>query len=275
MAFIITLAHFCEVHGPSMIMCTQVIDPPDVPSRYYGSKISADQLCESCKLNIPSKIMGTATKHSIQSSQLTLQSSSKTSRMSLSSEGRNSKELERREITSDIKLVEPSAIQTKSTTTDCTFISTQFPTSQIRYSSLRHIIMRVFTIETSSDIDKPLLFGDRKTGYSITLLFKLYDKTARGSERKYALIVTSDREEDILHNYNIILINLTEIVKKITKKAVRNDERKAKMDVNSNEIYLRRSTNVPKPKGLAVIMDDEYFFVRLHLLFSLLLDQLK
>lgn len=276
MTFIITLAHFCEVHGPSMIMCTQVVSSQDVPHDHYGSKISAGQLCESCQLSIPSNFTKEARVTGKQNSELTLRPSSpQTSKTSLSTGSENSKDMEQGADTSRIKLIEPSAIQTKSMTSDCIFISTQFPTSQARYSSLRHIIMRVFTIETSSDIDKPLLFGDRNTGYSMTLLFKLYDKTARGSERKYALIVTSDKEEEIFQNYSIILVNLTEIVKKISKRAVRNDERRARMDANSNEIYLRRSTNVPKPKGLAIIMDDAYFFVRLHLLFSLLLDQLK
>lgn len=232
MTFIVTLAHFCEVHGPSMVMCTQMSSPHDSPSVFYSSKIPSSQLCESCRLKLP---------------------------------------LESKSYPSP---TEPSVLQTSSKATGFTYVTTQFPTSQHRYSALRHIIMRVFTIETSSDIDQPLIFGDVKVGYSMALLFKIFDRSARGSERKYALIVTSDKEADIFKNYSTILLNLTSIAKHITNKAVNMAENQSK-NLNNNEIYLRRSTSVPQSKNLITIMHDPTFFVRLHLLSSRLLDQLE
>ncbi|VEU22221.1 DEKNAAC103251 [Brettanomyces naardenensis] len=248
MTFIVTLAHFCEVHGPSMVMCTQAVDSSESPSKYYGSRIPDSQLCESCRLKIPK--------------QMDAQRSDSSGTSPSSSTAASPKEMP-----------DPSTIQTESKTTGSTYVSTQFPTSQHRYSSLRHIIMRIFTIETSSDTNQPLIFGDAKAGYSMALLFKIFDRTARGSERKYSIVVTSDKENDIFANYSLILLNLAKTVDYITTRSVEVTEKAAKND-STNDVYLRRSAGVPKTKSLVTIMDDQSFFVRLHLLASSLLEEL-
>ncbi|QPG73227.1 hypothetical protein FOA43_000534 [Brettanomyces nanus] len=230
MTFIVTLAHFCEVHGPSMVMCTQAVGPGELLSKYYGSGIPDSQLCESCRLKIPKQ--------------------------------------------STEEMPDPSTVETKSKVNDSMYISTQFPTSQHRYSSLRHIIMRVFTIEISSSTNQPLIFGDARAGYSMALLFKIFDSTARGSERKYSIIVTSDKEDDIFANYSLILLNLSKTVEYIISKSMQVMEKAGKNNDN-NDVYLRRSAGVPKTKSLVTIMDDESFFVRLHLLASSLLEELR
>lgn len=238
MTFTVTVAHFCEIHGPGMVMCTQRVPPNSEISSFYGSPIPESQLCQSCRLKIPQK-------------------------------DHNQRNLTQFEITT---------IKTKSSFSGLSFISTQFPSDRDIYSSLRQIIMRVFTVETTVDITKPLMFGDSKQGYTIALCFKLQDKTARGSERKYAILVTSDKESDLLHNYTFILANLLKMVDKITTKAKNIVSLSARLngeEMNNNDIYLRRSTNLPKTKSIVEILEDENSFTKIHLWAAFLLDKIE
>lgn len=238
MTFTVTVAHFCEIHGPGMVMCTQSIPPNGETPSFYGSPIPESQLCQSCRLRIPQK--------------------------------RSSNE--------DLELYENTTIKTESTYSGSTFISTQFPSDRDIYSSLRQIIMRVFTVETTIDITKPLMFGDSKQGYTLAVCFKLQDKTARGSERKYAILVTSDKEVDLLHNYTFILANLMKMVDKITTKAKEIAALSVPLNgevMNNNDSYLRRSTNLPKAKSMVEILDDENLFCKIHLWAAFLLDKIE
>lgn len=233
MTFAVTVAHFCEIHGPAMVMCTQQAKKLDDISSFYGAPIPQSQLCPSCRLQIP------------QMAQL-----------------------------------ETTTLTTTSEYSNRVFVSTQFPSDRNIYSSLRQIIMRVFTVETTVDITKPLMFGDSSQGYTLALCFKLYDKTARGSERKYALLVTSDKESDLLYNYTFILANLLKMVEKITSNAQRIyqlDNSKLNGDdmMSNNDIYLRRSTNIPKAKSMVEIMSDDDFFCKIHLWATFLLDKME
>ncbi|ODV86175.1 hypothetical protein CANARDRAFT_27437 [[Candida] arabinofermentans NRRL YB-2248] len=226
MAFIVTLAHFCEVHGPSMIMCTQTINnKTQDETSYYSPSIPQSQLCKSCCLMIPSK--GSSTENSLEQPG-----------------GESSSTI-------------------RSQVDGVSFLTTQFPTSQVRYSSLRQIIMKVFTVETNLDNSKPVIFGDSNNGYSVALGFKLYDMTARGSERKYSIIVTSESEDELFARYIIVLKHLISIVDFIVTRLSHIIESQSKSD-NNNDIFLRRGSRIPKSKSLVEILKDGDFFVKMH-----------
>lgn len=220
-------------------MCTQSVSPGEEIPSFYGSPIPESQLCQSCRLKIPQKDDNMA----------------------------------------DLGQFEITTIKTESTFSNRTFVSTQFPSDRDIYSSLRQIIMRVFTVETTVDLTKPLMFGDTKQGYTLAVFFKLQDKTARGAERKYALLVTSDKEADLLNNYTFTLANLLKMVDKITSKAreVAAKENSAADDgeINNNDIYLRRSSNLPKAKSMVDILNDENLFTKIHLWAAFLLDKIE
>lgn len=228
MTFIVTLGHFCEIHGPSMLACTQIVPKEEDVPKHFSPPIPQGQLCESCRLKLPRS--------------------------------------------QDTTKPDPSTIQTLPKDAGSTYITTQFPTSQQRYSALRQIIMRVFTIENSSDVNQPLIFGDAKVGYSMALPFKITDTTARGAERRYSLIVTSDKEDEIFANYSLILINMAKCVEFITRRSLEVKEKTKNED--NHDSYLRRSSRHPKTKSLVDLLDDERFFIKLHLFASTLFEEL-
>jgi hypothetical protein len=147
------------------------------------------------------------------------------------------------------------------------FISTQYPTSQSRFVALTKLVMKSLSVETSSDITKPMFFGGTVYGYCIHKIFKIKDPNARGSERKYSLMVICDEESDLVQNWNIISLYLTEIIALVQKQVDLTVENSLKNQPESSGIlderYLRRA--VVKPKSLLELTGDPQIFVKFHL----------
>ncbi|CDK28247.1 unnamed protein product [Kuraishia capsulata CBS 1993] len=212
--FMVCLAHFCEIHGPSVVMCTQST-ALDRAEEIAAAPPTASQLCSSCRLIIPK------------------------------SEG---------------DLEEPSSIRTVEA--GRCYTSSQYPSSQPKYSALRQIVMKSLSVEMTYDSSAPIMFGDQAIGYSVVMTFKVRDSLARGSERKYALMVIGEQEGEVIHSWDLIVGNIQEIIVYVrdrlaTVESDRNDE-------VGNERFFRRA-QMTKPKSLVELLHDDRFFVRLHL----------
>lgn len=308
MTFIVSLAHFCEVHGPSMIMCTQVVNNPENLNDFYSPELPESQFCQSCMFQIPNKEDTTDIEDT--SSSCTVNDSTDTSvnsrlifnnninSSSLTLEDQITTLLNSQTISEQKQQPKHTKIMTLRTKSkeypDTYFISTQFPTNTEVYSSLRQIIVRVFTTETITESNKPITFGNSKHGYSIALTFSLVDKTARGSERKYSIIVTSNWEIDLFNNYTFILTNLNQLIRNIHKVAKEKQQKNTtplpsstttttsssspcdlNSDFSNNDIYLRRSAGLPKAKSMVEILNDDNFFVKIHVWASYMLNALE
>ena len=291
MTFIVSLAHFCEVHGPSMIMCTQAVEKPEELANFYSPQLSESQFCQSCMFKIPyaeeflensditvtkTTDTDTSTISNTSSGNTTQNSNGNSSKTTLTLEDQISSLLSP-STQSPQHRKRPMTLKSKSKRNSTVhFISTQFPTYTERYSSLRQTIVRVFTAETNADLSKPIMFGNSKHGYSIALSFSLLDKTARGSERKYSIIVTSNWEEDIINNYTFILTNLNQVVGNILRSArmVQKQFNLLPDDLPNNDTYLRRSAGLPKAKSMVEILKDENFFLKIHMWAAFMLDTL-
>lgn len=164
---------------------------------------------------------------------------------------------------------------------DYSYISTQYPASPEVYSALTKLAMKTLSVETASDITRPLFFGDTVNGYCINKIFKILDINARGGERKYSLMVVCDDERQLLLQWDTISIYLNELISYIQGQVTLAVERESKKNSRSksnsignsttasgntfdNEIYLRRS--LIKPKSLIELTSDDQLFVKLHLL---------
>lgn len=291
MTYIVSLAHFCEVHGPSMIMCTQAVENPEELPSLYSPQLSESQFCQSCMLKIPyvedgeeDTDLGHTKAADTETSTITNTSSGSTVRNSNGNSSQTTVTLEDQisnllspSLQSSQQRKRPMTLKSKSNrSSNINFVSTQFPTYTERYSSLRQTIVRVFTAETNADLSKPIMFGNSKHGYSIALSFSLLDKTARGSERKYSIIVTSNWEKDIINNYTFILTNLNQVVGNILKKAkmVQKQLNLSTDELHNNDTYLRRSAGLPKAKSMVEILKDENFFLKIHMWAAFMLDTL-
>lgn len=142
------------------------------------------------------------------------------------------------------------------------FLSTQYPSNQEQFTALMKLVMKSLSVETISDITKPLFIGDNGNGYTITKVFKVKDLNARGEERKYSLMVINDDEYTIIKNWEIISSYLDQIIESFQLK-VNSIHNRSQTSLNNNDIYLRRS--LVKPKSLVELTEDDNTFVKLHL----------
>ncbi|OWB66558.1 hypothetical protein B5S30_g1899 [[Candida] boidinii] len=219
-------------------------------------------LCESCRLKIP-KQEGSVDKRADEN--VNDNDSDNLQRL-----------FEKQRIGND----EPSLV--RSIFKDKTYISSQIPNSQVKDNALRQIVTRCLSLEISYDSSKPVMFGDATVGYSIVMTFKLKDLLARGSERKYAFIVTSEKETELMNHWNKIVSDLSAMVEYIVTKL--NEIEKQQEDgketddqntttgddqlsfiANTNERFYRRAGGDTQPKSICSLLKDSNFFVKLHM----------
>lgn len=132
--------------------------------------------------------------------------------------------------------------------------------------------MKCLSVETTYDDLKPIMFGESSLGFAILMSFKIKDNTARGSERKYAFIVLAEEENELMRNWDLIIVSLSTMIKTIKDK-ISHLESTQQLSDNNNERFYRRI--LPKPKNLIELLNDDNFFVKVHLWSSNLLKHLK
>ncbi|KAG2734217.1 hypothetical protein G9P44_002223 [Scheffersomyces stipitis] len=259
--YIVCLAHFCELHGPSTIVCTQVTDVANKKDLILPQSAKF-QTCASCNLILPDGSINLVTTDE---ETPVLSKSISTTNSSISP------------VSSESRTNGPGK--------NSVYVSTHYPTSQKRFASLTKLVMKSLSVETNSDVQKPMFYGDVINGYCINKVFKIKDINARGSERKYSLMVVSDSESDLLLNWDIVSVYFNEIIALIQEGVERtyeeslirkeNDSRNgATGTMLDNERYLRRS--MIKPKSLVELTNDDQIFIKFHLwAMELLKDILK
>lgn len=241
--YIVCLAHFCELHGPTVIICTQITTKKFLKENLLSSN-SRLANCLSCQLILPNSSVNLTTP--------------------IENNNNDGKKEEEKPKVS---------------------VSTHYPASSKRYSALTKLVMKSLSVETTSELSKPMFYGDAINGYCINQIFKIEDINARGGERKYSLMIVSDDEFELLNNWDILQMYLNEIIELIQKKVIDwNQRNEVSLKFNAdgsvkngnvldNERFLRRSLN--KPRSLTELTNDDEIFVKLHLLATELLKDIN
>lgn len=199
--YVVCLAHFCEIHGPLTILCTQIQD--SVPS----TGVLAYSLCESCSLSLP----GGAS---------TLTTLYKPEDKPPVGPGFHDKP------------VAPAPARQ--------FVSTRYPPTQKLYTSLMKLVMKCLSVEAVADSLKPLFVGDAINGYSLSKVFSLPDYHARGGERKYAFLVACDVEKKLLLVWDIVACYVAEMTS-FLQATVEQAHEKAKGDGNERFLRRQKN----------------------------------
>ncbi|KAI9297545.1 hypothetical protein K502DRAFT_300784 [Neoconidiobolus thromboides FSU 785] len=77
---------------------------------------------------------------------------------------------------------------------DVIYSTTRYPNHPRLYAALRQACVRSLSCEFCPGREGPVLFGNEKHGYTLSYMFKLRDDRARGSQRFYAIsILMTDR----------------------------------------------------------------------------------
>ncbi|KAK9317011.1 vesicle coat protein [Lipomyces starkeyi] len=306
MDFLLCLAHFCEIHGPTPIICTQaILDPlstssttPHLPRASPDSvrlgTSDADQSAQTYSLSTSSPRVPLANLAPIASFSEGIAAAGAgggcpSCSLSFPTES----------TVSVLRSVEKTITPPEGT--QLIYLSTPNVRSQERYSALRQLCMNSLSLDPLTS-DTTVLFGDGQIGYAIALFFRIRDEMARGSNRSYALICANDRESQLQDAWHIIVPALEDIARWIVAEADATRNTKLVESVNSNDSdstarssavgpggitlpdifagngrsdnYLRRQYE-PKPRNLVDLTGRKDIFIHIHLSFAVILSTLS
>lgn len=232
---LICLAHFCDKHGPRVLMVTQCATDNDQCQELLLPDYPTDSYCESCLIHFP----------------------------------------------------ESSEVRSMRSTIGSTYyVSTQY--SSIRYQLLTSITKRTFSEETMTYDGTPLVFYDDMRGCNFVIGFKLQDVNARGSERRYCLILTIDSRDNqramsqLSQNWEFIVSGFAKIIEYTRQKRAEEISKRQRQEFSTHGNNLTpmvgnylRGSNLKIPKNLTELTSDSRFFLRLHKWNAFMLDRLN
>ncbi|CAO3622100.1 unnamed protein product [Mucor hiemalis] len=183
---LIALLHFCEVHGPCVVYCTQTIHktPTNSPltTTTHGDVLIPPLKSmtlvteETPSAPILPPILRKNSLCSIPPKTLSGSCAACTAQLPLVNNGHGVSEAK-----SLYTLDEDDA--------SVSYIGTKQPQQNHLYKAVRLACVRSLTAEFCQGRDGPVLFGDDENGYVMSYMFKLRDSQARGEARFYSLMI--------------------------------------------------------------------------------------
>ncbi|CAF1124957.1 unnamed protein product [Rotaria sordida] len=233
------LQHFCDIHGPQILLCTEAKtyiqdlndnDDEDLKT-FYSQYIKSEHPqgkveCKSCTLS------------------------------------------------SDNILV--SSIDSVN---HMLYISSSSTPNQELFKDVRNACLRSLNVEKSVEVDAPILFGDDENGYCISLAFSCKDFHARGSQRLYALCYLCNDKYHLISLMKLVSDCLRQAAHWLQYDANETYEQEGRIKVNTNlngistiaTYIFRPPPTVPSQRMLSDIVHDSTITFRIHALFVWLL----
>ncbi|KAL4239804.1 hypothetical protein ACF0H5_000607 [Mactra antiquata] len=250
---IISLCHFCELHGPKVLFCTQPFHPEE-------KTVSAgDSETEGADGSIPSR------RHVASSAEpMTPQTPTHNSLPNYKNdlcEGCTSVHL------GFVSHDEEAAVS---------YMSSQRPQHRDVFAMVRQACIRSLSCEVCPGREGPIFFGDEQQGHAISYTFYIKDYQARGFQRLYSVIVVMMDKIYLLNSWPFLVSHIETVVEHLKSKAsVVFENEKVKMplrqyrltstSVNPKNFIQQRGGNVNKPaRSLNELTDDKHVFKVLH-----------
>ncbi|CAL4129900.1 unnamed protein product, partial [Meganyctiphanes norvegica] len=203
---IISVCHFCELHGPSVVFCTQA----------FRNASNLDELND---------VVSALSK-----------SDQKTSEEESSQEGKlwkyGSIKLENNAELYSITGSE-SCIACRSFTHNkpgyisnddgahVSYVSSQFPMQPDLHRLVRQACIRSLSCEVCPSREGPIYFGDEARGHVLSYSFFLKDVQARGFQRWYSILVLMKDKMFLLNSWPFLVKNLQQIINQLQESAAK------------------------------------------------------
>ncbi|KAI9249867.1 vesicle coat protein [Helicostylum pulchrum] len=236
---LIALLHFCEVHGPCVVYCTQTI--------HQAHTLSAADLnipaLKSMPLETETAPLPPIRKNSLSNTPQKISPGACAA------------------CTAQLPLVNTGQIVTEAKSlftldqddASIKYIGTKSPQQNHLYKAVRLACVRSLTAEFCQGRDGPVLFGDDENGYVMSYMFKLRDSQARGEARFYSLMMLmTDRVYLIscwpflVSAFRSMALNLQEranIVFQKEKEGNRHQSITRRTPISSQDPFFRRKSN--------------------------------
>lgn len=236
------LQHFCDIHGPQILLCTD--------TRSYIQDVNDDDE-EDLKTFYSQYVKSENTQEKPECKSCTLSS-------------------------------ESILISTVDSVNHMVYISSQSTPNQELFKTVRNACVRSLNIEKAADVDSPILFGDDENGYCLSLVFSCKDFIARGSQRLYSLCYLSRDKYHLVSLLNFLTNSLRQIAHWLQSDANETYEQEGRIKINTNlngtgtsasyTYIFRPPPNTPSQRMLSDVVHDPKIIYRVHALFVWLLQ---
>ena len=268
---VIALCHFCELHGPSILFCTQP---------FHCVNHSPKDVLDGV---VPTPSACGITQNRLYRSR----SISESEKTEDEGQGRERSSSQARQSTCDacrsLQSGDPGFISIDKES-HISYVSMQYPEEQELYRIIRHACVRSLSCEVCPGREGPIMFGDEASGYVFSYTFFLKDSQSRGFQRWYSIICVMMDRIYLMNSMPFLIDNFKSIIEELQSKAevvYKNEQfeqpqRASRLQHSSANTILtpdqfRRSRGGQIYRSLVDITKDKSIFHNLHQLFAWIL----
>ncbi|XP_057630983.1 folliculin isoform X1 [Chionomys nivalis] len=259
---IVALCHFCELHGPRTLFCTEVLHAPlpqgagsgDSPGQVEQAEEEEGGIQMSSRVRAHSPAEGASTE-----------SSSPGPKKSDMCEGCRS-----------LAVGHPGYIS-HDKETSIKYVSHQHPNHPQLFSIVRQACVRSLSCEVCPGREGPIFFGDEQHGFVFSHTFFIKDSLARGFQRWYSIIAIMMDRIYLINSWPFLLGKIRGIISELQGKALKVFEaeqfgcpqRAQRMNTAFTPFLHQRNGNAAR--SLTSLTSDDNLWACLHTSFAWLL----
>ncbi|CAL1546523.1 unnamed protein product [Lymnaea stagnalis] len=246
---IISLCHFCELHGPKILYCTQPFRPQE-PNNLDGDEAEG---------NI---------SHRLKSTSVT-PSPSADIHTSTSFSGCAKDQCE------GCKSVQTGFVS-HDDEAQVSYVSTQQPYNPEVFARIRQACIRSLSSEVCPGREGPIFFGDKQCGHVLSYTFYVPDSQARGMHRWYSIMIVMMDKIYLLNSWPFLVPHMRIVIENLQNKAqkVYNQEEAkcpqrplrlgARVDPSN---FIKQRGGTKPARSLQELTGDKNVFRMLHVAF--------
>ncbi|KAM3614278.1 uncharacterized protein V6R79_012084 [Siganus canaliculatus] len=195
---LVALCHFCELHGPRTLFCTEALHPPSPsPSSQAGVPVPGDRDRDGDR----------------EGEGLTMRANSSATQRGEMCDGCRS-----------LPASHPGFVSIDDET-GIRFLSHQHPRQPQLFSVVRQACVRSLSCEVNSDVcpgrEGPIFFGDEQHGFVFSHTFFIKDSLARGFQRWYSIVMVAMDRIYLINSWPFLLRHLRLTIQSLQSTALK------------------------------------------------------
>ncbi|CAM5142829.1 unnamed protein product [Eretmochelys imbricata] len=259
---IVALCHFCELHGPRTLFCTEVLHSPLPQGAGNGDSPGQSEQAEDEEGGIQ---MSSRIRSHSPAEGASADSSSPGPKKSDMCEGCRS-----------LAAGHPGYVS-HDAETSIKYVSHQHPNHPQLFSIVRQACVRSLSCEVCPGREGPIFFGDEQHGFVFSHTFFIKDSLARGFQRWYSIITIMMDRIYLINSWPFLLGKIRGIIDELQGKALKVFEaeqygcpqRAQRMNTAFTPFLHQRNGNAAR--SLTSLTNDENLWACLHTSFAWLL----
>ncbi|XP_073414618.1 folliculin [Dendrobates tinctorius] len=259
---IVALCHFCELHGPRTLFCTEALHSPLPQGATCGDSLGQGEQVEEEEGGIQ---MSSRIRSHSPADGASAESNSPRLKKSDMCEGCRS-----------LDACHPGYIS-HDKETSIKYVSHQHPNHPQLFSIVRQACVRSLSCEVCPGREGPIFFGDEQHGFVFSHTFFIKDNLARGFQRWYSIIVIMMDRIYLINSWPFLLSKIRGVIDELQGKALKVFEAEQfgcpqrPLRINTAFTPYLHQRNGNAARSLTSLTNDDNLWACLHTSFAWLL----